>query len=330
MLNLPPLECLRFFEAAARRQSFSRAADELHVTSAAVAHRVKVLERHLEGALFERYARGVRLNTRGKAYLKDVQRILAEVHDVTARHRGAGRSARVRIVSVEAIAELWLLPRLVRFTASHANIAVELETNHRNVDPDRGDFDVWFAYAGEARAPRPAPPRTDTLSEDLLFEEPLVPVCSPRLLKSRGRPRSPAALHGWPLLYDLGWDADWAYWFGRQGVPAPDLSKASAFRLYSMVVRAAVGGMGVAMGRPTLIARELQRGILAPVFHRQVEAPTRCCLITARSSRRKTHVQTFRDWILREAVRGAARYDGAAAVDGAADGARTEDEASAP
>ena len=307
MFSLPPLECLRFFEAAARRESFARAATELHVTSAAVAHRIKILETHLDCALFERRSRGVRLNTRGKAYLKDVQRILREIQDVTRRHGARSTARRMRIVSVEAVAEMWLLPLLLDFNASYPDIAVELETNHRNIDPERRDFDIWFAYAGEAQAPRPTPPRTDGLFEDTLFEESLVPVCSPRLLEVRGRPRNAAALVGWPLLYDLGWDSDWAYWFGRQDAPTPDLSTASGFRLYSMVVRAATEGMGVAVGRPTLIARELARGDLVPVLRRQVKAPSRCCLITTAAARQSPHVRTFRDWILAAANTGAVR-----------------------
>ena len=93
MASLPPLDCLRFFEAAARRESFAKAAGELHVTPSAVAHRVKVLEEHIGGALFERAHRGVRLNGRGKAYLKDVQRILAET---LGRHRKAAAAIRGR------------------------------------------------------------------------------------------------------------------------------------------------------------------------------------------------------------------------------------------
>ena len=299
MFDLPPLECLRFFEAAARRESFAKAATELDVTSAAVAHRIKVLEHHLDGTLFERRARSVRLNSRGKAYLKDIQRVLTEIQDITQRHGGGGSAAsRMRMVSVEAVAEMWLLPLLVGFKASHPDIALELETNHRSVEPERRDFDVWFAYAGEAQAPRPAPPRTIGLYEDTLFEESLVPVCSPRLLEARGRPGDPRELLGWPLLYDMGWDADWEYWFERQNAPTPDLTTASGFRLYSMVVRAAAEGMGVAVGRPTLIARQLASGELVPVFLRQASAPSRCCLITTDASRRKPHVRTFRDWIL--------------------------------
>ena len=309
MLLLPPLDSLRFFEAAARHRSFARAAAELGVTPAAVAHRVRMLEKHLDVPLFDRRRRGVDLNRRGETYLKEVQRILAEVHGVSERQRRWPR--RVRIVSVEAVAEKWLAPRLATFKAAHPAIAIEVETNHRGVDPDRRDFDAWFAYTGETAAPRPVTRREDTLLEEPLYEESLQPVASPAVLAARGRPRGPADLHEWPLLYDLGWDADWSYWFARQGQPTPDLSRASGFRLYSMVVQAAVGGLGIAVGRPMLIAHELKSKTLVPVFDRPAEAPERCCLITTAAARQRPEVQAFREWVLREAeAAGRAAADG--------------------
>ena len=295
MPPLPPLECLRFFEVAARRESFAKAAEELHVSSSAVAHRIKVLEKHLDGALFDRSHRSVRLNGRGKAYLKDVQRILAEIQVVTERRRGDSGTQRLKLVSVEAVAEKWLMPQLADFKVSHPGVVIELETNHRGVDPARRDFDIWLAYVGETAAPRP-----EGLFEETLYEENLLPVCSPSLIEARGRPGDPVELHDWPLLYDLGWDTDWPYWFARQGKPSPDLSRASGFRLYSMVVDAAVKGMGAAMGHSRVIAREMERGALVPLFDRQVEAPARCCLITTADSRRNPGVRAFRKWILKE------------------------------
>ena len=238
MLALPPLESLRFFEAAARQQSFVRAAEELGVTPGAVAYRVRMLEKYLDVPLFNRRHRGVSLNRRGQAYLKEVQRILAEVYDVFERQRRWPGG--VRIVSVEAVAEKWLVPRLASFKAEHPGVAIRIETDHRGVDPERYDFDVWLAYTGKTAAPHPVTRREDTLLEETLYEEDLLPVCSPALLADRGRPRRPSDLCGWPLLYDLGWDADWAYWFSRQGQSTPDLSQASGLRLYSMLVQAAV------------------------------------------------------------------------------------------
>ena len=299
MLLLPPLDSLRFFEAAARHQSFARAGEELGVTPASVAHRIGMLEKHLEVPLFERRHRSVRLNRRGRAYLKEVQRILAEVHGVSERQRRWPR--RVRIVSVEAVAEKWLVPRLATFKAEHPAVAIELETNHRGVDPDDRNFDAWFAYTGETAAPRPVTSREDTLLEETLYEEDLLPVCGPA---ARPAPQDPADLEDWPLLYDLGWDADWTYWFTRQGQSTPDLSRASGFRLYSMLVQAAVHGIGAAIGRPMLIARELESRTLVPVFERQAEAPERCCLITTTASRQRPEVQAFREWVLEEASAG--------------------------
>ena len=299
MLHLPPLESLRFFEAAARHQSFARAADELGVTAAAVGNRIRSLERHLDAALFDRHHRGVLLNGRGRAYLKDVQRILAEIHGTFERHRREPR--RLRIVSVEAVAEKWLVPRLASFRAAHPGIAVEIETNHRSVDPERRDFDAWLAYSGETAAPRPVTRPEDTLREETLYEEGLLPVCSPALLEARGRPVSPADLQAWPLLYDLGWDSDWAYWFAAQGQFAPDLSRASGFRLYSMLVDAAGQGLGAAVGHPMLIANELRRRTLVPLFEHACEAVERCCLITTAAARQRAEVRAFRHWILREA-----------------------------
>ena len=183
MKPLPPLDRLRFFEAPARHRSFAHAGKELGVTPPAVAHRIRMLERHLGAELFERRRRSVRLNRRGRAYLKEVQRILAEVHGVSECQRVTPR--RVRIVSVEAVAEKWLLPRLVSFKAAHPGIAVELETNHRGVDPARRDFDAWLACSGETSAPRPLTRREETLLEETLYKELLLPVCSPALIPSR-------------------------------------------------------------------------------------------------------------------------------------------------
>ena len=84
----------------------------------------------------------------------------------------------MRIVSVEAVAEKWLVPRLAAFSATHPGIAIEVETNHRGVDPDARDFDAWFAYTGETAASRPVTRREDILLEETLYEEQQLPVCA--------------------------------------------------------------------------------------------------------------------------------------------------------
>ena len=297
MLRLPPLEGLRFFEAAARRESFKHAADELAVTPPAVGHQIRKLEAHLGVPLFDRGPRGVRLNARGRAYLAEIQALLADIHAASARHGADSPVRRIKVVSVESVADRWLMPRLAGFKAAHPDIAVELETDHRGFERARRPFDVWLAYVGEAGTPHPK-----ALHSEPLFDESLFPVCSPALLDEIGTPRAPADLHRWPLLSDLRWEGDWERWFARQGQHPPDLGTAWGFRLYSMVVQAAVAGMGAAVGRSALIRRELDSGSLVPVFD-GLEAPSaQCCLLTTRRSVRKPDVQAFKAWLLGDAA----------------------------
>ena len=288
MPDLPPLESVRAFEAAARRESFVRAAEELRVTPTTVSHRVLALERHLGARLFSRHARGVRLNALGRAYLEDIQRIFAELGTMTELRRDRPEAQRLKLVAVEVVAEKWLMPRLADFRTVHPDIAIEFETDHREVDPGRRDFDVWIAFTDKV---------AETLHAETLFEETLLPVCSPAFLEARGRPREPADLQGWPLLYDLHWTTYWSHWFAHHGAKEADLSQASGFRLYSMMVQAAVDGMGVALGHSLMIARELERGALVTLFDSRVTAPARYLLVTAPASMGKPQVRAFRDWV---------------------------------
>ena len=293
MPSLPPLECLRFFDAAARHESFARAAEELQVTPAAVAHRVKVLESHLGHTLFNREHRRVMLNRRGKACMRDVQNILAEIREVIGRYQRGPKTRRLNVVVVESIAERWLMPKIADFNAAHPDIAIELETDHLGVDPNRHDFDIWIAYDGGSKAPT-----AEVALRETLFEDTLLAVCSPVLFDTHGRPRKPADLYSWPLLYHLGWPSDWAHWFASQGATPPDLSRASGFRLCSLLLHATLKGMGAAVGRPTTIVPELEQGTLVPLFDRNIEMPTRCSLMTTIAARRRPEVQAFREWIL--------------------------------
>ena len=292
MPDLPPMESMHAFEAAARHDSFVLAGQELDVTAATISNRVRALETHIGAQLFSRHARGVRLNVRGREYAGEIRRILVEITTVTERHREHAQATHLKLVAVEVVAEKWLMPRLADFRAAHPDISIEFETDHREVDPERRDFDVWIAFTD----------RVDkTLHVKTLFDETLIPVCSPDFLKTRGRPQEPADLHGWPLLYDLHWTTYWSHWFAHHGAGEADLSQASGFRLYSMMVQAAVEGMGVALGHSLMIARELEQGTLVSLFDARVTAPARYLLVTTRASAKKPQVRAFRNWILNQA-----------------------------
>ena len=289
-----PLEAIRFFEVAGRHQSFAKAARELGVTSGAVSHRVRTLEQYLGVELFERQSHGLALSARGQAFLVEVQDTLYAFDKTAERFRADTNAGALKLVAVEAFAEIWLMPRLAAFRSAHPEIVIEFETSlgdHHEVDPARRAFDVWIAFVD--KVPR-------TVQSEVLFEETLVPVCSPALLASRGRPEHPADLHGWPLLYDLAWDDYWTHWFAAREAGAPDMSRASGYRLYSMMVQAALEGMGVALGHSLLIAPYLERGALVALFEPPVAAPARYFLAVAPGAGEKPEARAFLDWLRAE------------------------------
>ena len=289
-----PLEAIRFFDAAGRHQSFAKAARELGVTRGAVAHRVRSLERYLGAELFERQSHGLALSERGQAFLVAVQHALSTLDKTAERFRVGAAAGVLRLVAVEAFAELWLMPRLDAFRSAHPEIVIEFETSlsdHHEVNPARREFDVWIAFV--AGVPR-------SVQCEVLFEETLVPVCSPAFLATRGRPERPADLHEWPLLYDLAWDDYWAHWFASRQAGAPDMSRASGYRLYSMMIQAALKGMGVALGHSLLIAPYLESGTLVKLFEPPVAAPARYFLAIAPGSGEKPEARAFLDWIRAE------------------------------
>ena len=108
-----------------------------------------------------------------------------------------------------------------------------------------------------------------------------MPVCSPALLEARGRPAQPHDLHRWPLLYDLVWARYWSHWFAHHRTPPANLSRASGFRLYSVMVQAAVKGLGVALGHTRMIAGELDQGTLVPLFDGAAPSPRRPAMSSA-------------------------------------------------
>ena len=293
-----PLDALRFFEVAARHQSFAAAGLELHVTPAAVAHRVRTLEAGLGVKLLLRSGRGVRLSRLGEMYLKDVQRILSDLTDVNMHLRSRAQAPVLRIVAAEVVTKRWLIPRLAQFKTAHPDIAIRFVLDHREVGVDKRDYDAWIGFTNEIE---------QTPLAETLFEESLVPVCSPAFLKARGLPRRPHNLREWPLLYNFGWESYWTYWFAHHNAPPPDLTWASGFSLYSMTVQASVHGMGVALGHSAMIAHELECESLTALVEPQAAVPARYVLKIAPSARDNTEVRVFRDWILVQAsqMRGA-------------------------
>lgn len=287
MADLPPLDALRVFEAAARRLSFAAAAAELHLTASAVSHRIKALETQLGLALFERMTRKVRLTPAGRAYAAAVADALAILREATRRL--AAEANRPLTVSVTPLfGARWLLPRLARFEAAHPGLPVRLISTSRLADFVSDGVDCAVRYG---RGTWPG------LTAHRLMTFDFVPVCSPALLK-QGRLKTPNDLaHHTLLHYDAVPDA-WRMWLLAAGATGVDPDAGQVLSDMSATVQAAMDGIGVAIADRKFIARELkQRRLVAP-FAIDMPAGGAFYFVYPEARGGDRRVATFRDWVL--------------------------------
>lgn len=292
MADLPPLDALRVFEAAARRLSFAAAAAELHLTASAVSHRIKALEAQLGLMLFERMTRKVRLTPAGRAYAAAVADALAILREAT--HRLAAEANRPLIVSVTPLfGARWLLPRLARFEAAHPGLPVRLISTSRLADFVGDGVDCAVRY-GRGAWPGLAAHRLMTLD--------YVPVCAPALLK-QGKLKTPDDLAHYTLLhYDAAPDA-WRMWLLAAGAAGVDADSGQVLSDMTATVQAAMDGIGIAIADRKFIARELkQRRLVAP-FAIDMPAGGAFYFVYPEARAGDRRIATFRDWVRSQVTR---------------------------
>jgi LysR family glycine cleavage system transcriptional activator len=289
---LPPLNALRTFEAAARQSSFTRAAQELHVTQTAVSHQMRILEAHLGIRLFLRLPRRLVLTAEGQAYARELGRVFERIGDATAALRAQPRREVLAVTLLPSLAARWLLPRLGRFIAAHPRIDLRILSTERQLDFARESVDVGirFGYG------RYAGLRTEKLMEDECF-----PVCSPRLLGKRRRLQV-TDLRRYTLLHDDSPDG-WRRWLRAAGTTAVDPERGHIFTDASMMVQAAVEGDGMAMGRRVLVERELAQKRLVRPFAVSLASDQAYYLVSSEHTADLPRVQAFRAWARDEAAR---------------------------
>lgn len=293
---LPPLNALRAFEAAARHQSFVKAAEELHVTPAAVSHQVKLLEEVLEVVLFHRLPRGLVLSEAGKAMLPELGRGFAHVARAVAAAREGGLAGQLRVTVLPSFAQLWLLPRLGRFLAARPEIDVVLVGSHRVVDLVREGLDLGIRYG---------PGRWPGVEARHLFSEETFPVCAPALLDGPPPLRRPADLRQHRLLHD--WDLPlgetwlgWPAWLARLGLPEAPAERGLQLPDSVMLTEAAVRGLGVAIGRTSLSGEHLAAGRLVRPFPVTMKADFAYYAVWPEGLAPSPRVRAFVEWLAEE------------------------------
>lgn len=290
--RLPSLNALKAFEAAARHGSFTKAAEELHVTQGAVSHQVKALELELGLKLFRRERQRLVIADAGRSYLEVVRdafdRLSFGTENLLQR-----QSAGVLTVTVSPnFAAKWLVHRLGRFAEAHPGIDLRVSAAVHHVDFAREDIDLGIRH-GDGQWPG--------LHVTRLCAEELFPVCSPKLVRGRRALRAPADLKRHTLLH-VDDRRDWGRWLAEADVADADPARGLVFNQASMAIDAAVGGQGVALARTALAAWDILAGRLVRPFALALKVPYAYWIVCPKPTAELPKICAFRDWLLAEAA----------------------------
>jgi DNA-binding transcriptional LysR family regulator len=295
--ELPPVTSLIAFEAAARLRNFTRAADELGVSQAAVSRQIHNLEGNLGVSLFRRGSRPLALSAEGLRLYDAVSMSLRHIAAVASEMRRAPANGPVTIAASVAVTSMWLMPRVAGFRAAHPDHALRVIAADPYSDPGRGEVELAVRYGGGA---------WPGLEARCLFGDLVIPVAAPAWLQGCRVPRTADELAD-AMLLDLE-DIDptwmpWPTWFSRHGIaPRARHSDALTFNAYPNMIQAALDGQGVALGWAHLIQRHLERGELVRVTA-DVFEPPEAQYLTWRADRPLGEAAaTFRDWLLTAAA----------------------------
>jgi LysR family glycine cleavage system transcriptional activator len=295
--HLPPLNALKAFEAAARSESFTRAAEELCVTQGAVSHQVKSLEATLGIKLFSRERQRLIITEAGREYLIVIRDALDRIAAGTERVVQRQNSGVLTVSTSPDFAAKWLVNRLGRFAEAHPGIDLRISATMHHVDFAREDVDVAVRHGAG---------NWGGLDAVRLCSEELFPVCSPKLMSGRNRITKPADLLKFPLLHLDDWKA-WSKWLDAAGISDFKMPRGPALNRASMLIDAAIDGQGIALARTALAAWDLINGRLARPFELSLKLSNTYWIVCPKATSTKPKITTFRDWLLAEAADDAGR-----------------------
>lgn len=291
---LPPMNALRAFEATARHLSFSKAADELAVTPAALSHQIRGLEDLLGLKLFHRRARAIELTEAARLMYPGIR---SGFESLRAAVEQLDRAKQDRILVVSATPGLtakWLAPRLYRFLAAHPEIDTRISANVNYVNFAVDGVDVGIRLSSGAHP---------DLHVEKLADEWLVPLCSPRLLEGERPLRTPRDLPNFTLIQvDLpGVVPTWADWLEAAGIAGIDTSRSLRLNVADHALDAASEGAGVVLGYKLVASRDLGLGRLVVPFGPQLPVPGRAYhFVCAKGHEKRPTIKAFRDWMFAE------------------------------
>lgn len=307
--RLPPLSTFRTFEAAARHLSFKMAAEELHVTPAAVSQQIKALETYLGLPLFVRRPNVLRLSEDGLAMypkIRDGLDSFAAGVEAT-RHR---RAQALNVVAPPSFATRWLVPRLARFAAAHPEVAIRISSNPDNID----------GPSSQSTLPKSLiDPRSETSEVEIRYGSGLYPgyqvemmltpdyvlVCSPRLIDGEPPLRTPQDLARHVLIHDESIPAidkrpNWGEWLKLAGVTGIDSQRGPRFSNSILALEAVLEGQGVALALKQQIESDVAAGRLVTPFPISLPSAYAYFLLMSKAAAAQPVVLAFRQWLRAE------------------------------
>lgn len=301
MADLPPLNSLRAFEAAARHLSFTKAARELHVTPAAVSQQIRQLEDYYGLPLFRRTTRSLILTEAAQLALPDVKEAFDRLFDADRRLSSDRHGNILTVSSSPSMGERWLLPRLERFRIAHPEIDIRIDTTDTLADFVNDRVDIAIRYGRG---------NYEGLEADVLMQDVAYPVCSPVLLEGDTPLKSPGDLRHHTLLHpewrqERDSQPSWQMWLRAAGVTGVDVTRGLRFSSDTMLAHAAVDGLGVALALSSMVQRELADGRLIRPFGdggSEITTAFRPYLVYPKRNLALPRVAAFRDWALNEAA----------------------------
>jgi LysR family glycine cleavage system transcriptional activator len=286
--RLPPLNALRAFEASARQLSFTKAAEELFVTQAAISHQIKSLEEHLGIKLFMRKNRALLLTEEGQSYYLDIKDIFNSLKEATERLLARGAKGAITVSLQPSFAIQWLVPRLNAFNALHPDIDVRIKAVDQPDNSLTEDVDVAIYYGRG---------RWSNVHADKMYTEYLIPVCSPLVLSGKKPLATLDDLSHHTLLHDTS-RRDWKRWFNAVGLKGMNVNHGPIFSHSSMVLQAAIHGQGIALAHSTLAKPDIDSGRLICPFNDVLISKNGYYFVCRESQLEIGKIAAFRDWVL--------------------------------
>ena len=297
--RLPPLNSLRAFEVVSRHASFRAAAEELHVTAAAVSQQVKTLEDHLGRKLLRRHSGGYSLTADALAGLQHLRDGFEQLSSAVAT-MSSGRQRVLTVSAAPSLAAEWLVPRLHRLRDQYPDLDVLLHASPELVDLEHSRVDLGIRY-GSGSYPG--------MTCERLFDDEIFPVYSPRLLKGRTPIRKPGDLRDQPLIHtdwtpDSGHWPGWTDWVRAAGVTGVNVAKGLRFSDGALALQAAVGGQGIALGSKALVLEHLAAKRLVRPFELSLVPDFGYYVVCSKARADEPDLVAFRRWLLAEAQQG--------------------------